>query len=124
MSFDGERDDRLRSSGLDDVNLGLKADRALPLDNCDVFWTDRKRQWAIPTLKAGRDGNDSILEAHNPLAPDSHKGSVKEIDPGIADEFSDEEVGGIVIDIVGRALLLDGAALHHNDDVRHGQRLD
>ena len=41
-----------------------------------------------------------------------------------ADEAGDEEVGGPLVDLVGRADLLDHAAVHHRDLGGHGHGLD
>ena len=42
-------------------------------------------------------------------------------DVGLADEIGHEGVGGLVINVLRAAHLLDGAALHHHHGVRHGE---
>ena len=43
-------------------------------------------------------------------------------DVAFADKISDESVAGLVVDVFGRADLLDHAVVHDHDDVAHRQR--
>ena len=50
--------------------------------------------------------------------------SVEEIDRRRADEARDEQGVGTLVEIIGGALLLDPAAVHHHDPVGHRRRFD
>ncbi len=57
-----------------------------------------------------------------PVVPAAHQSALQQVHTWLADEIGDEKVGGSVVDLVGRADLLEKTAIHNRDPVGQGER--